>query len=80
MREREEKVNRVVTLHLTGGNRDTFSAMKVPRQCPLVLLVKAGCRQSKAFGSGEGRAMRGARREVQQGLTALDRNVECSSK
>jgi hypothetical protein len=22
------------------GNRDTFSAMKVPRQCPLVLLVK----------------------------------------
>jgi hypothetical protein len=25
-----------------GGNRDKFSAVKVPRQYPLVLLVKIG--------------------------------------
>jgi hypothetical protein len=25
-----------------GGGRDKFSAMKVPRQCPLVFLVKKG--------------------------------------
>jgi hypothetical protein len=38
-REREEKSawGRVVTLHLRGG-KDFFSALKVPRQCPLVLL------------------------------------------
>jgi hypothetical protein len=25
-----------------GGNRDKFPAKEVPRQCPLVLLVKVG--------------------------------------
>jgi hypothetical protein len=25
-----------------GGGRDKFAAVKVPRQCPLVLLVKVG--------------------------------------
>jgi hypothetical protein len=29
--------------------------MKVPRQCPLVLLVKVGWRGGKTFGSEEGR-------------------------
>jgi hypothetical protein len=29
--------------------------MKVPRQCSLVLLVKVGGIEGKAFGSGEGR-------------------------
>jgi hypothetical protein len=29
--------------------------MKVPRQCPLVLLVKVGWREGKAFGFEEGR-------------------------
>jgi hypothetical protein len=28
--------------YILQGNRDKFSAMKVPRQCPLVLLVKVG--------------------------------------
>jgi hypothetical protein len=37
--------------------------MKVPRQCPLVLLVKVGLRESKAFGSGEGREMRSGTKE-----------------
>jgi hypothetical protein len=39
--------------------------MKVPRQCPLVLLVKVVWRDGKAFESAEGRAMRsGTRTEV----------------
>jgi hypothetical protein len=42
--------------------------MKVPWQCSLVLLVKAGWREDKAFRSGEDRAISGARREVEQGL------------
>jgi hypothetical protein len=29
-----------------------FTAMCVPRQCPLVLLVKARCREGKKLGSG----------------------------
>jgi hypothetical protein len=43
------------TLHLTGGNTAKFTAMKVPRQCPLVLLVKLGWGGGKTFGSEEGR-------------------------
>jgi hypothetical protein len=45
------------------------TAVKVSRQCPFVLLVKVGSREGKAFGSG-------VRREVEQGLTAFDRNFE----
>jgi hypothetical protein len=44
----------------TGGKM----SVKVPRQCPLVLLLKVGCRESKAFGSGEGRAMRSGARGI----------------
>jgi hypothetical protein len=35
-----------------GGRRDKFSAMKVPMQCPLVLLVNVNGIKVKAFGSG----------------------------
>jgi hypothetical protein len=50
--------------------------MKVPSQCPLVLLVKVGWREDKAFGSGEGRAMRReARTEVEQSLTAFGQKL-----
>jgi hypothetical protein len=38
------------------GNRDKFTATKVPRQFPLVLLVKVGWRAGNTFGSREGRA------------------------
>jgi hypothetical protein len=38
--EREEKVERQTTFN--RGRREIFLAMKVPRQCPLVLLVKVG--------------------------------------
>jgi hypothetical protein len=42
-RERRESGGRVVRdTAFNGGNRDKFMAMKVPRQCPLVLLVKEG--------------------------------------
>jgi hypothetical protein len=78
MREREriESGGRVVRgTTFNGGNRDKFSVMKVPRQCPLVLLVKVCRTDRRAFGSGEGRVMRsGAKREVEQSLTAFDRN------
>jgi hypothetical protein len=36
-----------------GGSRETFSAIKVPRQCPLVLLVKQIEEKVQAFRSGE---------------------------
>jgi hypothetical protein len=50
--ERRKKVGGMCeTLHLTGGNRAKFTAMKVPRHCPLVLLVKVGWRGGKTFGS-----------------------------
>jgi hypothetical protein len=43
-KERERRENEGVVRDTTfnTGNRDKFSAMKVPRQCPLVLLVKVG--------------------------------------
>jgi hypothetical protein len=34
-----------------------FTALKHPRQYPLVLLVKVGRRQGRPFGSEEGRIM-----------------------
>lgn len=39
-------------------NRHTLSVIKVPMQCPLVLLVNVGWREGKAVGSGGGWAMR----------------------
>jgi hypothetical protein len=53
-RERRESGWVVRDINLTGGNRAKFTALKVPRQCPLVLLVKEGWRGGKTFGS-EGR-------------------------
>jgi hypothetical protein len=42
--------------------------MKVPRQYLLVLLVKIGYRECKAFGIGKDRAMKSeGRREIEQG-------------
>jgi hypothetical protein len=43
------------------GGRAKFTAMKVPRQCPLVLLVKVGWRGGKTFGCEEGRDERWSR-------------------
>jgi hypothetical protein len=43
------------------GNRVKFTAVKVPRQCPLVLLVKVGRREVKIFGCEEGRDERWSR-------------------
>jgi hypothetical protein len=34
-----------------------FTAFKFPGRCPLVLLVKVGCKQVEAFGSEEGKVM-----------------------
>jgi hypothetical protein len=44
-----------VVIHTTlkGENRDKFTGTKVPRQSPLVLLVKVGWRRGKTFGSEE---------------------------
>jgi hypothetical protein len=41
MKEREQRVVTETTA-FNGENRDKFTAMKVPRQCSLVLLVKVG--------------------------------------
>jgi hypothetical protein len=72
MTDRRESGRVVRDTTFKGGNRDTYAAMKVPRQCPLVLLVKT---DGKTFGNVNGRALiSGAIREVEQGLTAFDRN------
>jgi hypothetical protein len=52
--------------------------MTFPRQCPFVLLVKAGRKEVKTFGSEEGRD--GARREVEQGPAALDETTNSGIK
>jgi hypothetical protein len=45
----------VKDIHLMrGGETDQFTVMKVPRQCPLVLLVRADCRAREVFGTKEG--------------------------
>lgn len=43
------------TLHLIRGGGEEFQDMKVPGQCPLVLLTKAGHTEGKAFESGDSR-------------------------
>jgi hypothetical protein len=56
-RERERERRGVVrNAILTEGNRKA-SSMKVPGQCPLVLLVKVVWREGKTLGSGEGKAL-----------------------
>jgi hypothetical protein len=42
---------------------DKFTAMKVPRQCPLVLLVKICSRKDKTFKSGERKEVRNGAKE-----------------
>jgi hypothetical protein len=39
-----------------GGNDDKISVLKVPRQCPLVLL-NGGSREGKALRSEQGKAL-----------------------
>jgi hypothetical protein len=53
VRTRQSARRLVADTTFNGGDRDHFMAVKVPRQCPLVLHVKVGCREEKAFGSGE---------------------------
>jgi hypothetical protein len=54
-REREERkvgwVVRDTTFNSGGENKAKFAATKVPRQCPLVLLVKVSWIGGKTFGS-----------------------------
>jgi hypothetical protein len=45
--------------------------MKVPRQCPLALVVKVRWKGNKTFGCEEGIDKGEAGREVEQGSTAL---------
>jgi hypothetical protein len=50
--------------------------MKVPRQCPLVLLVKVLWRGGKTFGYEEGRDEKWRRDKVERGSTALNYTPE----
>jgi hypothetical protein len=52
-RENKENVGWVVkdTTFNRRGKEAKFAAMKVPRQCPLVLLVKVSWIGAKTFGS-----------------------------
>jgi hypothetical protein len=57
--------------HHHGGKTENYTALKVPRQCPLVLLVKVGCKQGKVLASEEGSIL-GAR-TTQKTLKPLGR-------
>jgi hypothetical protein len=60
-----------------GKVRAKFTAVKVPRQCPLVLLLKVGWRVGKTFGCEEIIGIEGgAEREVEQSSTAFNENSE----
>jgi hypothetical protein len=55
--------------------------LKVPRQCPFVLLVEKRLREGKALGSEEGKGLgRGAcyekRNEAEGGCTVYDRKID----
>jgi hypothetical protein len=55
------------------GGEKIYPALKVPSQCPLVLLVEASLREGKALGNGEGKGIGiglycGQRNEVGQGV------------
>jgi hypothetical protein len=39
------------------GKKSIFTALKVRRQCPLVVIVKVGRKQGEAFGSEERSAL-----------------------
>jgi hypothetical protein len=69
-KERKKGVGGVVRdIMFNGRGTDKFTAINIPRQCPLVLWVKAAKIQGKAFGSGEGRqAKNGARTEAEAHL------------
>jgi hypothetical protein len=53
-------------------DNNNFRALKVPRQCPLVLLVEVHLREGKALGSEKAKVLESglceARRKVEQGL------------
>jgi hypothetical protein len=56
-RERRDKVREVARETIfKGEEKETFFSpvLKVPRQCPLVLLVEICLREGKAFGTLEG--------------------------
>lgn len=57
MREREREKEKYRALRDTpfSGKKRQFTSIKVPRQCPLVLVVKIDSRQGQAFGNGEGK-------------------------
>jgi len=45
------------TYYKGEGESEKFAVLKVPGQCPLVLLEKIGWQQSKTLGSEEGKMM-----------------------
>ena len=56
-RRREDEVPRGTTIFIItkgAGHSEKVTALKVPRQCPLVLLVKLDWNQAKALGSEAG--------------------------
>jgi hypothetical protein len=55
---------RDITFNGGGGGKREISVMKVPRLCPLLLLVKVGRREGRAFGSGEGVMISGVRKII----------------
>jgi hypothetical protein len=44
--------------HILTGREKRSPALKVPRQCPLVLLVEVRLGEGKALGSEEGKRLR----------------------
>jgi hypothetical protein len=76
-------MGRVLRETIFYGDTEHSLTLKVLRQCPFVLPVKIGWREGKALRNEEGKALGNGfylgykqRKDVEQILTALDRNFE----
>jgi hypothetical protein len=63
-------------IKIWGGEKFYFSALKVPRQCPFVLLVEIRLREGKALVGEEGKALGSGlccepRKKVELGLYCI---------
>jgi hypothetical protein len=57
-KKEKRKWGMVSNKHILMGREKRFPALKVPRQCPLGLLVEVRLREGKALGSEEGKRLR----------------------
>jgi hypothetical protein len=73
-RKRRESGGVPIDTTFNGGHKFKFCSYEGPQAVPARPSGKGRFREGKAFGSGESKMKSGARREVEQGLTAFVHN------